>query len=335
MYQVLVAEDEMWIRRAIMEMVDRAGFQTVAEASNGEEAWNQIQEVWPTIVITDIMMPQKDGLWLIEQISEHKLPIVCIVVSGYDNFQYAQQAIRFGISEYLLKPVKQEELSKALERSISRLEHFKDLHSFLLKIQDFIQQMPNLDPADLKRKYAHLIQLILRLKVTNPGARMSLLRVFSEKMNTLVEGIYPEHERQSLEKDDQDYVDSHFQRLLDQWFMHYGNFSVSNQKLVIRNVCDYIKNHYNEDFMLTDMAEMSLMSVSYFSTIFKQHTGQTLINYINQIRIEKAKELLLDPALKIYEVSEAVGYTTLQYFNRVFKSQVGMTPNEYRKKLGI
>lgn len=65
----------------------------VGEARNGADAWSLIHDVWPTILVTDIMMPDTDGIWLIQQIEEQMLPIVTIVVSGHDDFEYARQAI--------------------------------------------------------------------------------------------------------------------------------------------------------------------------------------------------------------------------------------------------
>ena len=130
MFHVLVAEDEMWIRSAIVEMIERfdLGFKVVAEANDGREAWNLINELWPNVIITDIVMPQMDGLSLIQKCDEYKLSIVPIVISGYENFNYAQQAMRYGASEYLLKPVAADELKRALQRSIERLHHSHHLH---------------------------------------------------------------------------------------------------------------------------------------------------------------------------------------------------------------
>jgi two-component system response regulator YesN len=77
------------------------------------------------------------------------------------------------------------------------------------------------------------------------------------------------------------------------------------------------------------------MSVSHFSALFKRSTGVTYLNYVNNKRIEKAKELLLVPELKIYEVADKVGFASLPHFNRIFKQEAGVTPLEYRKRLGI
>ncbi|MCL6459618.1 MAG: AraC family transcriptional regulator, partial [Gorillibacterium sp.] len=100
-------------------------------------------------------------------------------------------------------------------------------------------------------------------------------------------------------------------------------------------VCEYIDAHYYENFTLARMADMSHMSVSYFSMLFKKTTGQTFLNYLNLVRLQKAKELLREPDLKIYEIADMAGYTSLPYFNRIFKQIVQITPVEYRRRLGL
>ncbi|MFH5182514.1 response regulator [Paenibacillus sp. TAB 01] len=146
---MLIAEDEQWIRDAVAEMIEKLGpqFTVIGEVGNGEEAWNVIQEHWPSIVVTDIMMPRKNGLWLCEQIHQMNLPIITIIVSGYDNFQYARQAMRFGINEYVLKPVDEAELHEAFRRSMKRLEGMAELHDGVLRIQQFIDRLPGFEPA--------------------------------------------------------------------------------------------------------------------------------------------------------------------------------------------
>ncbi|UJF32380.1 helix-turn-helix domain-containing protein [Paenibacillus hexagrammi] len=96
----------------------------------------------------------------------------------------------------------------------------------------------------------------------------------------------------------------------------------------------YIHEHYgNETLSLQQVCAYIFMSSSYFSALFKQHTGLTFVEYLTKHRMEKAKELLLATALKTYEIAARVGYSDPQYFSVIFKRQTGMTPKEFRNRI--
>lgn len=121
MYKVFLVDDEIVIREGIRNSFPWEGnggseFSLVGEAPDGEIALQMMQDVKPDILITDIRMPFMDGMQLCEAVS-HTMPWVQIVIlSGYDDFSYAQQAISLGVKEYLLKPVSAQELLEVLER---------------------------------------------------------------------------------------------------------------------------------------------------------------------------------------------------------------------------
>jgi two-component system response regulator YesN len=337
MFHILVVEDELWIRSAIVELAESAGnqYKVIGEASNGEEAWNLIFEYWPTILITDIMMPKKDGLWLIQQISDHQLPIVPIIISGYEEFEYARQAIHYGASEYLLKPVKEDDLKQALRRSAERLYSFRELHNYYARIQEYIERMHNMEQPRLMNELQDIVKSILRLKVPQMAHRAGILRIFSAKIVELVQGSYPAYHPPSLDVEIDEAVRRHFQILVEDWVKHCKDYTDQSVKQAIRRASEYMGNNYMKNITLTKMAEMSNISPSYFRYLLKQYTGLSFVNYLNQIRIDKAKQLLLESDIKIYEVSEMVGFASLSYFNRTFKGISGKTPNEYRKHMGI
>lgn len=129
MYKVLIVEDEEILRKGLIFMTDwlKAGCVVVGEAANGNDGLRQIQSLQPDIVITDIRMPFKDGLKMLEE-SINTYQYQAIIMSGYSEFAYAQQAIRLNVKEYLLKPVDFSLLYKALQKiteSLSANQHFK------------------------------------------------------------------------------------------------------------------------------------------------------------------------------------------------------------------
>lgn len=118
MLKVIIADDEEKVCRLIFKLVDweTLGMSVVAFARNGIEALKLVQEHHPDIVITDIRMPGYDGLELIRKAKELHHTVEFIIISGYRQFEYAQSAIKFGVNDYLLKPIKKEELNHTLSK---------------------------------------------------------------------------------------------------------------------------------------------------------------------------------------------------------------------------
>lgn len=263
------------------------------------------------------------------------LPIIVIVVSGYDNFQYAKQAMLYGINEYLLKPVDEEELNSALLRSMKRLESMTEVHEGVLFIQQFIESLPEQKQQALLQGLYSLLDYILKLMVLSPSMAKSLLSILNSKLNDLFHSIIPQYSPIPFTEENEQGIRKHFASMMDVWLLASPTYEFQPLKVSIQKVCDYLDAHYYENFTLARLAGMSYMSVSYFSMLFKKTTGQTCLNYLNRVRLQKAKELLQEPDLKIYEIADMVGYTSLPYFNRIFKQIVKITPVEYRKNLGL
>jgi two-component system, response regulator YesN len=130
MHKVLLVDDEMFVRKGLLNLIDweAQGYVVAAEADNGEEALRLIPTVQPDLVITDIRMPVLDGLELIRAVSEQGgYQPAFIIISGYHDFKYAQQALRYGVHDYILKPIDEEELEQTLSKLSPSLS-MKKLH---------------------------------------------------------------------------------------------------------------------------------------------------------------------------------------------------------------
>lgn len=108
------------------------------------------------------------------------------------------------------------------------------------------------------------------------------------------------------------------------------NFGDIKHKHIIYKAVTYINNNYSEKLTLEQVADSIFLSPTYFSKIFKQELGQNFSNYLNHVRVEKAKSLLLHDGISLVEVSGMIGFVDQSYFSKVFKKIVGMTPSEYR-----
>ena len=102
---------------------------------------------------------------------------------------------------------------------------------------------------------------------------------------------------------------------------------------IIKTARKYIEEHFNKDISLDDVSRVVNISPYYFSKVFKEESGLNFIEYLTNIRIDKAKELLEKSSLSIKEICISCGYTDPNYFSRSFKKNVGVTPTEYKEKL--
>ncbi|MHA6533489.1 response regulator [Paenibacillus sp. BAC0078] len=109
--------------------------------------------------------------------------------------------------------------------------------------------------------------------------------------------------------------------------------NIPHKKDMISEIKEYVSKHYNEQISLADLAARFFINPYYLSQIFKQKTGDTYLNFLTQIRIGKAKELLETTDLKMYEICQMVGYSDPQHFSRMFEKIAGCKPKEYRKNL--
>ncbi|WP_342555993.1 response regulator [Paenibacillus sp. FSL R7-0652] len=137
MLKVLLVDDEMYIRKGMYELIDwqSLGMEIAGEAENGLEALNKAECMNPDIIITDIRMPILDGLDLIRAVEKSPtLEPVFIIISGYHDFKYAQQAIRYGVQDYILKPIDDEEMTATLQKAAHSIRN-KRKHAFLAEEQ--------------------------------------------------------------------------------------------------------------------------------------------------------------------------------------------------------
>ena len=130
-YKILLVDDEEEVRTSIIKKIDweKAGFSVIGDAENGKDALEKIELLEPDVVLTDIRMPYMGGLELAEELRRVRPSIKIVIFSGYDDFEYAKQAIKLNIAEYILKPVNAKELTEILEKLKENLDsEIEQLH---------------------------------------------------------------------------------------------------------------------------------------------------------------------------------------------------------------
>lgn len=538
MFKVMIIDDETIIRTGIKNIINWKQFECkiCAEASDGEEGAALIKQHSPDIIITDIRMPGIDGLKMINEIKDLVPNCRIIVLTGYRDFDYVQEAIKLGVFDFVLKPTKIEELTAVIDRAVNELKSLKskeeefsklkklfeqnipvlkekflydliyeiypssedvlsradllgiDLSPFLLlvveidvdenaKISQYdrnlyqfgiintfmdvfsdsfkVTNIPLNDVAVafileikgsvdyltlINNKCDYLQELLtncfgitVTIAVSSEGREiMQLSEKYRECMEALerkfyignntviyhedIKGFFKYVDYSPLEKNQKlllegiktgnegivsqkledifeyinnnDHIDMNYLRNYYWNIITYinnirlsvaqasndrsveginiisvhniisesqsvqelnelvrevcrsitakiNNYNNKSIKLVLRKAINYIQKHYKEQITLNIVAEHVYVSTSYLSRMFKKELGINFIDYLNGLRIEKAKELLMDPKYKTYEVAEKVGINDAHYFSRLFKKYVGISPTEFKDSVLI
>ncbi|MBO5247159.1 MAG: response regulator, partial [Eubacterium sp.] len=142
MLKVFLVEDESVVREALRDNIpwQQYGYRFVGEAGDGEMALPLIRKTVPDVLITDIKMPFMDGLTLSHIVKSEYPDMKIIIISGYDDFEYARQAISEGVDEYLLKPITRRSLQKALSELREKLEAEQEQKNYVKKFESEMQQ---------------------------------------------------------------------------------------------------------------------------------------------------------------------------------------------------
>ncbi len=145
MFKVFLVEDEVVVREGIRKSIpwEQYGFIYTGDASDGELALPMIRKIKPDLIITDIKMPFMDGLSLIELVRKDLPNAKIVIISGYDDFSYAQQAIRMGVDQYLLKPVIKEKMVEILIEMYEKLEEEQQQKQYIENFRREAQEYEN------------------------------------------------------------------------------------------------------------------------------------------------------------------------------------------------
>lgn len=263
MYKVVIIDDEPIIVEGLRRSIkwEQYHCEVVATASSGKEGLELFQKMQPDIIFSDIRMPQMDGLSMIAALKSQYPNTEITILTGFQDFEYARQAICLGVTRFLVKPSKMDELQEAVETMVKNLQ-----------AKGFQDTMTGAD-----------------------GAQENL-SAEGEDVNSEVE----ETEASSF---------------------------------LVNNALKYMEEHYREKLKLQDVADQVYVSQWHLSKLLNRYKGQSFSDILNNIRIEKAKELLHDPSLRIGDIADMVGFLDMAHFSRVFKRQTGLSANEYRNSL--
>ena len=543
MLKIFLAEDEVVVRETIKRMIpwEELGFELVGEAADGEMALPLLIRQQPDLLITDIKMPFMDGLTL-ARLAKKEIPgLKVVILSGYDDFNYAKQAIGIGVEDYLLKPITKNALIERLSEIRSRYEHEKTQKEYYEKFQremqayeknssrdffealvggsmdmmevykraeklglDIVAEAYNVliftmncdeDFSGQRDEYSsweaeslellenffagHSSAMLFRSNIFSYGVllkgqretieentracvdeirkilsrqdgrrewflavgqsveRLSQIqksyhtasRAFSQRylydenilyydemetmehpggqaetednaylqkvdVNALNPAILQKFLSNGLQEETENFVKDYFYAIGQEpmeslvfrnYFILNVRFSVisfikglgcdtnemesadteevlaesgknmesaiayakkmisqaieirdqnsgNKNRSILKTAVDFIDSHYmDEEISLNTVANVANVSSNHFSALFSQNMGQTFIEYLTSLRMNKAKELLRCTGMRSSEIAGEIGYKDAHYFSYLFKKTQGMTPSDYRK----
>ena len=361
MLGLIIAEDEPTTCENMIASIDwkQYGFEILGVAGDGRSAYQLINEKEPDNVLIDIAMPVMRGLDVIRRIREEdQISPVFIIISGYDAFTYVQEALHLRVDGYLLKPFNPNELMSKLQQSISRISVANHMLADY-GLPGAGEQRPSRRRGEngcIRYPY-DCEQPLINCIVSGERAQLpALVDAFLEAAHSANPGSYKYYHCFLI-------IYAEICRLLSRrgcsvsQLHNMGNCTTANLDasirvalhetalsaldrlnedsegcLVVSRVEEYLKAHYSEKLMLKDIAEQVHVSPAYLSNLFSRRTGTTITAYLQNLRIDAAREMLANLNYTLTEIAIRVGYPDAKYFSQVFKQVCGVTPSAYRNQ---
>ncbi len=418
---LLIVDDQRIVIDSLLNGIDFAGlgFSQVRTATSAIEAKLILVNYEVDVLLTDIEMPNENGISLFHWAREKYPMLVAVFLTSHANFEYVQAVLRDGGLDYILQPARFEDIECALRRAIEESQKrtktvkMEQENRFLMDQQDAlvdlllaqyrkadyegglityakIQEILNfqreenccylvwisvlLDRQDAVRQDGQIMKFVLknmleeilktkeaRVLVGKDAAGEYLAMIFMEKeeggeellrgyrlfqsfmeKNTkyqvmlypilartqglLIEGLQKiEQIRKEQERRPGVYYETKAEKL-------FSEESNDAEERVIK-AQNYVKNHMELNPSRKEVADILHINEDYFSRIFRKYTGYGFKDYVIFVKIKEAKKLLAHSRLSISVIASKLGYDNFAYFSTVFKKEVGMSPQEYRKQM--
>ena len=361
-YTAIIIDDEKWTREVVKSLGqwDALNISVIGEASDGEYGLEMIRRLDPDIILTDVRMPRLNGIDLVGLLRREHNTTPVLIISGYDDFAYMRSALQLGVTDYLLKPIKAEELNAQLRRCTGIIDAQADRAAPLES-----RLSAGFDHMDWAKEYIALQNQLRDALRTRDSRRISgsfdrlhdmvVSHTGEEPSKSVVIGIYYTLENllrrfivdsgysiaQIYGGTDYTFVFSSGTHLTGVLEFLRGLFLTAvrqteelqrnRNRLDTEQIRSYIASHCTEGITLKMVADRFYVSMEYLSKVFKSTYGEGFTEYVTRLRMEKAAALISDGALSLKEIGEAVGYYDQAHFYKTFKKIYGKAPGQYRQ----
>lgn len=353
MYKLIIADDEALVRAGLYYLMDwqAIGFEVVAVFEDGRDILNFLEDQRADVVLADISMYQVTGLEVAGVIHEKYPWMKVVLLSGYQEFEYAREAMRCRVYEYLLKPVDYEKLENVFCGIKAELDKVKQ-EELLLDNLEKMEYMHILDVAQrvvsavLGESEEKWIAYAYLKSIVNNTTAQNLKFVIDKIFNILLERVHeisPEIAC-SLERKINNMNEDCLQNIgvkddlisILSWVndeitrkAHLTGHKNCGDDCMLK-ACSWIENHLGEEFTYEDVADFVHLSPRHFLRRFQKETGEVFSDYVFHLRMETAKKLAEEKVVNLDDIGFTVGYRDGKYFKQLFKKYTGYSIKEYR-----
>lgn len=365
---VVIIDDEPWTREVVKHLGQwkELGLSIVGEASDGDLGLEMVRELRPDIILTDVRMPYLNGIDLVRTLRAENNHSQVIFFSGYDDSTYIRSALRLGASDYLLKPIKPNELNERLKTCVEAIRKTKTEKS---GANGAITEAPGFIAAAWAKPFYQLcteLQLALQtgeqyavekklnemraLLAQNEGetphssaliqvyyAIMGILQRYISDSGYSVEEIFGKSNTSFVFGRDSTSAElfRYTQELLGIAVVRVSDLTRNSTKLNLDLVREFVKESYARGITLEETAAHFYVTKEYLSKVFKMKFGEGFTEFVTKLRMERALRLMCEYDIAIKDIGPAVGYFDTAHFYRVFKKHFGFTPGQMRAALNI
>lgn len=379
-YTLAVIDDETFSLEQIPYLIDWSsyGFDIVT-FDDANEFLDYFYHNRVDAVLSDINMPDINGFELMKIVKNENKNTYIAFLSGYAEFSYAQEAIRLGAKDYLLKPLSLETLINFTEKmklsldeqkreddkkffndlltlfngyilnkaDMAELKHFFETEKIPIDIITSPCVLITIDYAFIKEDNTKLFAEFYNYCINN-SVFCAPLKVIESRLTILLLFFDTSELNRFYAKEFTNQFKTHFSDLFfnkiefinmfllssidDLADMYSDKQSIDISFSPVDEMKKIIAEKYNTDISLDIISDMLGMNSSYLSRIFKAETGVKYIDYLNKVRIERSKILLLNTNQNVNTISKNVGYHSRNHFGETFKKITGITPQEFRKQ---
>lgn len=332
-YNVLIVDDMEAIRNMIRRLPvwgDVSGFIISAEAKDGEEALEQFKDNDFDLVISDIRMPKLDGIELIKELKDVSPDTITVLLTDYAEFTFAKEAIEYGVLDYLVKPVVKDGMEKVLLKARNILDQRKKQLNFFYPEKYVLDAREKICQGNYKGiEEIITIEETIKFRTRDNQANTDMLL---EKLEMDIKDLVT-NEYIWLKY----YLGEKMAYKLDVWLPYVieliNEFPAINSKnQYVRKIARHILGNIEQDISMNDLAENLYLTKNYLGELFKQETGISVTEFINNAKVKRAVILLIETELKWYEIALKLGYNNIEYFTKIFKKIMGVTPQNFRQR---